>query len=114
MTEPLHDAQLTELIADLEALGPALVVELQAAKNSAAPVDLETPIGRLSRMDAMQAQNMASANQRNIEMRMRLVRQALSAVEDGTYGECRSCEEPIPFKRLKARPEAPFCVRCAR
>ena len=32
--------------------------------------------------------------------------------QDGSYGFCRLCEEPIGFKRLQAKPEAPFCVNC--
>lgn len=41
-------ARLLSLKADLEAL-------LEATAEGAAPVDLETPIGRLSRIDAIQA-----------------------------------------------------------
>lgn len=39
------------------------------------------------------------------------VRAALSALEDGTYGRCRVCGDPIPAGRLEARPWATTCVR---
>lgn len=37
---------------------------------------------------------------------------ALSKIEDGSYGTCEGCEEPIEAKRLEARPVAELCIRC--
>jgi len=37
---------------------------------------------------------------------------ALARIEDGSYGSCERCEEPIPAKRLEALPSARFCVSC--
>ena len=37
---------------------------------------------------------------------------ALSKIEDGSFGICESCEEPIQVKRLEARPMADLCIRC--
>ncbi|MED1602824.1 TraR/DksA C4-type zinc finger protein [Alkalihalophilus marmarensis] len=34
------------------------------------------------------------------------INQALAAIEDGTYGICEVCGEPIPFERLEALPTA--------
>lgn len=39
------------------------------------------------------------------------VRAALAAIEDGSYGRCAVCGEPIPGGRLEARPWAITCVR---
>ena len=36
---------------------------------------------------------------------------ALSRLEDGTYGVCEACGEPIPAERLEAVPAARFCVK---
>jgi DnaK suppressor protein len=57
---------------------------------------------------------MASANRRSVELRLTQVRSALAALERGEYGACRRCEEPIGYRRLKSRPESPFCVACQR
>ena len=38
---------------------------------------------------------------------------ALQRMEDGLYGICSSCEEPIGEKRLDAFPETDRCIRCA-
>ena len=40
------------------------------------------------------------------------IRSALDRIEEGTYGECERCEEPIPAKRLDALPWARMCVKC--
>jgi DnaK suppressor protein len=37
---------------------------------------------------------------------------ALKKIEEGTFGICESCEEPISMKRLEARPETTLCIRC--
>jgi DnaK suppressor protein len=77
-------------------------------------VDLDEPIGRLSRMDAMQQQKMAQASRRATRMRLDQVGAALANLAAGEYGLCRVCEEPIGYKRLKARPETPRCLECQR
>jgi RNA polymerase-binding transcription factor DksA len=35
---------------------------------------------------------------------------ALRRIDEGTYGRCMSCGEPIPPARLRAIPETPFCA----
>ena len=37
---------------------------------------------------------------------------ALAKIEQGTYGVCEGCEEPIPQRRLQALPFASLCVKC--
>lgn len=37
---------------------------------------------------------------------------ALKRIQDGTFGECESCEETIEKRRLEARPFSTFCVSC--
>jgi DnaK suppressor protein len=38
--------------------------------------------------------------------------QALAKIENGTYGFCEKCGQPIPKARLRALPAAPQCVAC--
>jgi RNA polymerase-binding transcription factor DksA len=38
---------------------------------------------------------------------------ALLRIDDGTYGSCADCGEPISDGRLAAIPEATLCVKCA-
>ncbi len=37
---------------------------------------------------------------------------AIKRIDEGTFGNCESCEEEIPVKRLEVRPEATLCIRC--
>ena len=39
------------------------------------------------------------------------VLQARERLREGSYGRCEECDEPIPFERLAARPQARLCVR---
>lgn len=42
------------------------------------------------------------------------IRAALKRIEDGTYGECVRCGEPIAEARLDALPWTPLCRSCAQ
>jgi RNA polymerase-binding transcription factor DksA len=41
------------------------------------------------------------------------VEAAIQRLEDGTYGICERCGQPIAKARLEARPAASTCIRCA-
>jgi DnaK suppressor protein len=41
-----------------------------------------------------------------------LIAEALRRIEDGTYGTCAECDEPVSEKRLAAIPWAKYCIRC--
>jgi DnaK suppressor protein len=45
--------------------------------------------------------------------RVRAVDEALARMDEGTYGTCAVCGDPIPVERLEARPLSVRCVRCA-
>ena len=104
--------QIETLRQDLLTLQKELEKLLDTSEESVQTVDLEQPIGRLSRMDAMQQQKMAQANRQAHQLRAKQIVAALAAIQGDEYGYCKLCEEPIGLKRLKAKPEAPFCVNC--
>ena len=81
---------------------PAAVVELDQSK-----------VGRLSRMDALQAQAMAKASGERRALQLREIDAALRRIDDGSYGDCERCEEPISPRRLDADPTARLCIDCA-
>jgi DnaK suppressor protein len=110
--EVLTESQTEELRQDLAALRGELEKILETAREGARPVDLGLPIGRVSRIDALQQQQMARASLAALELRLRQATAALAAFGTGDYGFCRRCEEPIGYKRLNARPETPFCLAC--
>jgi RNA polymerase-binding protein DksA len=48
----------------------------------------------------------------NEEEELRLINEALAKLDEGTYGLCETCGEPIPKTRLKALPFAKLCIAC--
>jgi DnaK suppressor protein len=44
--------------------------------------------------------------------RLRGLREALERIEDGSFGTCLKCDEPISLKRLKVVPWAAYCLQC--
>lgn len=110
--EELTREQIKELVKDMETLLLETRKSIDSARSVGKPVDLGLPIGRLSRMDAIQQQHMAQAGVSALERRVHQITAALAATASGSYGYCRKCEEPIGFRRLKARPETPFCLQC--
>jgi len=71
-------------------------------------------VGRLSRMDAMQQQQMANAEALRREQELLRIDTALMRMDHGDeYGYCQTCGEDIPFKRLEIDPAAHLCVGCA-
>ncbi len=86
--------------------------EISAGSRDAVALDQQS-IGRLSRMDALQAQAMAKANERQRRMELSRIEAALRRIDEDEYGYCQKCGEEIAPQRLKADPAAAFCVDCA-
>ena len=110
----LTDEQRSELRYDLQELKETLQSISTNTSNESKIIDLDLPIGRLTRMDAIQQQKMDEASRRQAQVRLKQVEITLRLLrqDDDEYGYCRKCEEPIGFNRLKAQPEAPFCLKC--
>ena len=108
----LSDKQVEERRRALQALKAELERSLKTTREGTKPVELDEPIGRLTRMDAIQQQHMSAAGRRSLDLRLKQVLQALNLIENGEYGACRKCEDPIGVARLTARPESPYCLDC--
>ncbi len=99
--------KLLKLKAELESIAAS-------GDESAAIVELDqTKVGRLSRMDAMQAQAMAKASSQRRDQMLRQIEAALNRIDDDEYGYCKECDEPINPKRLEFDPTATLCIECA-
>ena len=108
----LEPQQVEELREDLVSIRGELERLLVSTSESARPVELEQPIGRVSRIDAIAQQQMAKASRSSLEARLRLINAALVAIDEGEYGICQQCGECIAFARLKAAPGTRFCLPC--
>ena len=83
-------------------------------EEAAQTVELDqSKVGRLSRMDAMQAQAMSQETNRRREIELQKIASALKRINDGVYGCCVSCDEDISEKRLEVDPAALLCIECA-
>ena len=70
-------------------------------------------VGRLSRMDAMQAQAMSVETGRRRREKLRQIDLALERIAADEYGYCHECGEDIAAARLDFDPTAPLCIQCA-
>ncbi len=57
-------------------------------------------------------QEMMLTLQMTAERQLERVRQALTRLDDGTYGTCANCGKEIASARLDARPWAIYCIDC--
>jgi DnaK suppressor protein len=73
----------------------------------------QTRVGRLSRMDAMQAQAMSLETGRRRRQHLLEINAALERIRAGDYGDCFECGEIINPRRLEADPTATLCISCA-
>lgn len=109
----MDQTTLDKFKQQLEALEAELKAAVDGKADATAPVTLDTSIGRLSRMDAIQSQQMALGLKARQQQQLLRVQNALKSVANGTYGQCRRCKGPIAIERLEAQPDAGFCVGCA-
>jgi len=85
-----------------------------ASEESSQVVELDQArVGRLSRMDAMQAQAMSQEADRRREMTLQKIEAALMRIDSDEYGLCGACAEPINRKRLEFDPTVLLCIECA-
>jgi len=85
----------------------------EADRDSQQPVELDQPsIGRLSRMDALQAQQMARETARRRQLRLQRIEGALRRIDNGDFGFCALCDEEIDPRRLMIDPATTRCMDC--
>jgi DnaK suppressor protein len=109
----LTQQQLKQLHSELKEKKQALEVQLKNSAPDTRPVTLDQQsVGRVSRIDAIQQQQMALANQQQSTQLLKGIELALQRIDSGDYGYCLQCEEPIAFARLQAQPFASLCLDC--
>lgn len=50
----------------------------------------------------------------SLELRLKNINLALEKIKKGKYGKCEKCQKEISVDRLKASPEARFCLKCQK
>jgi DnaK suppressor protein len=108
----LTEQQREVLRRQLSMMRQTLEARLKDTAREQQPVSLDQPIGRLTRMDAIQQQQMAVGQQRRVETELQQVKAALERIEQQHYGLCLRCHDSIPYERLQIRPTTTLCYEC--
>jgi DnaK suppressor protein len=98
--------QLEESLVEIEQY-------LEKTEESAEAVSPDKSLGRLSRMEAMQDQQLMLDARRRKKMQKVAVQSALQRIENGQFGTCIFCGNLIPEERLEVAPESSSCVNCS-
>ncbi len=100
---------------ELEARRAQVIAATEQGAEAAQPVELDQQrVGRLSRMDALQGQEMARAAERRRDMELRKIDAALARLDSDDFGWCLSCGDEIAVERLRLDPAVPVCIACAQ
>ncbi|MCU7917658.1 MAG: TraR/DksA C4-type zinc finger protein [Candidatus Thiodiazotropha sp. (ex Dulcina madagascariensis)] len=98
--------RLLHLQADLQAVD-------ETSQEAGKTVELDqSRVGRLTRMDAIQAQQMAQETARRRHHQRLMIEGALRRIDSGEYGYCFVCGEEIDARRLSVDPTVTRCITC--
>ena len=107
---------LSPLRSRLESEHEHLVKELEQLKAGVRPADERregSPFGKREE-EATETLELEKrlVLERSIRDRLASVEHALQKFEEGTYGLCDACGQPIDPARLEALPQASLCLKC--
>jgi len=100
----------------LESERKRLIEELEQLEASVRPAEERREGSPFGKREEEAAESFELERRLTLEKRIRdqlaEVEHALHKFEDGTYGFCDSCGQPIDPARLEALPQASLCLRC--
>jgi len=109
----MKDTEIEKIRQKMLRLKSELHALEETSKEARQPVALDqASIGRLSRIDAMQAQQVALETARRRQHQLVMIEDALRRIESGDYGVCFVCGEEIDVRRLSVAPTSTRCVTC--
>ena len=102
------EQDLQEAIGRLRQMGGAVALEeLPGAIGDNSPFADE-----VDEIQANESREIGFATRELLVERVNRLSAALDRLNEGDYGICVECDEPISLARLRARPEVQTCVRC--
>ena len=109
IVQHLTKAQLRELEHELRSECERLErsITTRVAAGSAIPANGSAPQVYPQAEGAL-----AAALETRMLDRHQVLVSALRRLEEGTYGVCLACDNPIPYGRLLVMPDTAYCVRC--
>ncbi|MFW9805029.1 MAG: TraR/DksA family transcriptional regulator [Candidatus Thorarchaeota archaeon] len=108
----MKDKERNEIKAKITSQINDLRVEIESLEKTSRPVAPDNAIGRLTRMEAINAKSISEASLSSARMRLTRLQHTLKRIDSKNFGLCALCEEPIPMKRLLLMPETTKCVAC--
>ncbi|WP_237055337.1 TraR/DksA family transcriptional regulator [Microbulbifer sediminum] len=110
----MNESQLAGFRQRLQTLQEELQSLEETAQRGSQTVTLDqSSVGRLSRMEALQAQQIALDSERRRQRLLQGIAGALRRLDSGDFGFCFVCDELIEAARLEADPTTTRCIRCA-
>ena len=110
----MNDKQTQQVKQKLLDMRQEILALEDTLKQGSDIVELDqSKVGRLSRMDALQAQEMSLEAARQRQNKLVLIEAALKRIAAGDYGDCFVCGEPIEVARLLFEPTHTRCINCA-
>jgi DnaK suppressor protein len=113
MSNRLDSATLERFRARLEARARDIQTTIERSSDQTTAVKPDSAIGRLTRVDAVQAGYVSDALRREMRAELARIEQALRSIVEGTFGICRLCGDVLSDGRLEAKPDANLCIQCA-
>jgi DnaK suppressor protein len=109
----MNGSEIEQCKQKLLSLRAELLKVEECEKEATGPVELEQDsMGRLSRRDAMQAQQKAEEGGRLRKRQLQKIEGALRRIEAGEYGKCFVCEEELDALCLSEDPTTTRCENC--
>jgi DnaK suppressor protein len=110
------NVNLNLLRSRLESERKRLTEELEQLKSSVRPAEERREGSPFGKREEEATESFELERRLTLEKSMRdqlaAVEHALQKFEDGTYGLCDSCGQPIDPARLEALPQASLCLNC--
>lgn len=110
-TRGLTKAQTEKFKKALEAKAEELSAAMQSARAGQTLMDAKTSNEEDLALQSHEEWIFLNRNSIDV-MLLREIREALERIDDGEYGHCGECDEPISKKRLEAIPWARHCIEC--
>lgn len=102
------DRDLKAAVSRLRQLGGAAAVEEQPRTIG----DTCSFADEVDGIQASESREIGFATRELVLQRVNRLSAALDRMNEGEYGTCVECDEPISVARLEAMPEVQTCVRC--
>ena len=105
-----YNKQVEELLKNKKSRLERQIAEL---KEMVIPEGLDSAVGRVSRMDAINNRSVNEAALRKKIVHLKNIESALKDINNPDFGKCIKCGKMIQKERVMLMPESKVCVDCA-